>query len=78
MIPSAYNNMQLFQTAAYVVILNEMVHDARIVPLDARHPGAGGVGTDCGTETPSISRCGLSAREGQYPRLATGITRSTR
>jgi hypothetical protein len=35
MMPSAYNNnMQLFQTAAYVVILNEMVHDARIVPLD--------------------------------------------
>ena len=33
--PSAYNNnMQLFQTADYVVILNEMVHDARIIPLD--------------------------------------------
>ena len=37
MIPSAYNNnMQLFQTAAYVVIFNEMVHDTRIVPLDGR------------------------------------------
>ena len=33
--PSAYNNnMQLFQTGNHVVILNEMVHDARIVPLD--------------------------------------------
>ena len=33
--PSAYNNnMQLFQTADHVVILNEMVHDARIVLLD--------------------------------------------
>ena len=33
--PSAYNNnMQLFQTADHMVILNEMVHDARIVPLD--------------------------------------------
>ncbi len=33
--PRAYNNhMQLFQTADYVVILNEMVHDARIIPLD--------------------------------------------
>ena len=33
--PSAYNNnFQLFQTPEYVVILNEMVHDARIVPLD--------------------------------------------
>ncbi len=37
MTPSAYNNnMQLFQTADHVVILNEMVHDARIVPLDGR------------------------------------------
>ena len=37
--PSAYNNnMQLFQTADHVVILNEMVHDARIIPLDgSRH-----------------------------------------
>ena len=35
--PSAYNNnFQLFQTPEYVVILNEMVHDARIVPLDGR------------------------------------------
>ena len=35
--PSAYNNnMQLFQTDDHVVILNEMVHDARIIPLDGR------------------------------------------
>ena len=35
MIPSAYNNVfQLFQTPDHVVILNEMVHDARIVALD--------------------------------------------
>lgn len=37
MSPSAYNNVvQLFQTENYVVLLNEMVHDARIVPLDNR------------------------------------------
>ena len=37
MMPSAYNNnMQLFQNAGHVVILNEMVHDARIVPLEPR------------------------------------------
>ena len=36
-VPAGYNqNLQLFQTASYVVILNEMVHDARIVPLDGR------------------------------------------
>ena len=35
--PSAYNNnMQVFQTPEYVVILNEMVHDSRIIPLDGR------------------------------------------
>ncbi len=35
--PSAYNNnVQLFQSPGYVVILNEMIHDARVVPLDGR------------------------------------------
>jgi hypothetical protein len=35
--PSAYNNnMQLIQTEDAVVIVTEMVHDARIVPLDGR------------------------------------------
>ena len=37
MTPSAYNNnVQLFQTADHVVILNEMVHNARVIPLDGR------------------------------------------
>jgi hypothetical protein len=41
MIPGSYNNnFQLFQTPGYVVILNEMVHDARIVPLDGRPHGS--------------------------------------
>ncbi len=41
-LPSAYNNtVQIFQTTDYVVVLNEMIHDARIVPLDGRpHLGA--------------------------------------
>ena len=40
MVPSAYNNnVQLLQTADHVVILNEMVHNARIVPLDGRPHG---------------------------------------
>jgi len=30
------NNVMIFQTSDHVVILNEMVHDARIVPLDGR------------------------------------------
>jgi hypothetical protein len=37
MMPSAYNNHVLIvQNSDYVVILNEMVHDARIIPLDGR------------------------------------------
>ncbi len=37
MLPSAYNNnVQLFQTPDTVVIFNEMVHNARVVPLDGR------------------------------------------
>lgn len=40
MVPGAYNNnVQLLQTPGYVLILNEMVHDARIVPLDGRPHG---------------------------------------
>lgn len=35
MTPAAYNNnVQLFQTEDYVVLLNEMNHNARIIPLD--------------------------------------------
>ncbi len=41
MLPAAYNmNVQIFQTADHVVILNEMVHNARIVPLDGSDHGA--------------------------------------
>jgi hypothetical protein len=38
--PSAYNNnVQLVQTKDHVMLLNEMVHDARIIPLDGRPHG---------------------------------------
>ena len=38
--PSAYNNnVQIVQTKDHVMLLNEMVHDARIVPLDTRPRG---------------------------------------
>jgi hypothetical protein len=38
--PSGYNNnIQLIQTRDHVVILNEMVHDARVVPLSTRPHG---------------------------------------
>ncbi len=37
MLPSAYNNnYQILQVPGYVVILIEMIHDVRIIPLDGR------------------------------------------
>ena len=37
MLPAAYNNnLQLVQTPGYVVIITEMIHEARIVPVDGR------------------------------------------
>jgi hypothetical protein len=37
MIPTNYNNGKLIlQTPGYVVILSEMIHDARIIPIDGR------------------------------------------
>ena len=40
MTPAAYNqNVELFQTRQNVVILNEMIHNARIVPMDGRPHG---------------------------------------
>ncbi len=40
MTPEAYNNdFQFFQTPEYAVILNEMVHSARVIPLDGRPHG---------------------------------------
>ena len=39
MLPGAYNNfVQLFQLPGTVVVLNEMVNDVRLIPLDDRPP----------------------------------------
>ena len=39
MLPAGYNNYyKIVQAAGYVVILVEMAHDARIIPLDGRAP----------------------------------------
>jgi hypothetical protein len=40
MTPGQYNNhVQIFQTPDYVVLLTEMIHDARIIPIDGRPHG---------------------------------------
>jgi hypothetical protein len=37
MLPGPYNNnLQIIQTAEHVVLVTEMIHDARIVPIDGR------------------------------------------
>jgi hypothetical protein len=37
MLPAGYNNnVQIVQTPGFVVIASEMIHDARVVPLDGR------------------------------------------
>jgi hypothetical protein len=42
MLPAGYNNnLQFVQTASHVVIVSEMIHDARIVPLDGRAAAPG-------------------------------------
>lgn len=36
-VPSLYNNnVQIFQTGEHIVLMTEMIHDARIIPLDNR------------------------------------------
>jgi hypothetical protein len=41
MLPGGYNNnYQILQTPGYVVILIEMIHDVRIIPLDGRPHGS--------------------------------------
>ena len=35
--PGAYNNfVEIFQTPTHVALLNEMINDHRIIPLDGR------------------------------------------
>ncbi len=37
MLPGPYNNLyQIYQTPNYVTILSEMIHEARVIPLDGR------------------------------------------
>jgi hypothetical protein len=44
MLPGAYNNnYQIIQTPDTVVIFNEMIHDARIIPMDTRPHAPSGI-----------------------------------
>ena len=57
-VPAGYNqNLQIFQTADHVVILHEMVHDARIVPLDGRAHVSDNVRQWMGNSPGTVARC---------------------
>ena len=63
-VPGGYNqNIQLFQTPDHLVIFTEMVHDARIVPLDGRaRPSSPRNSATAAPPTPSRSpRRGMAA-----------------
>ena len=50
--PTTYNsNFQLLQTPGHVAIVNEMIHDVRIVPLDGRPHVAGDIRQLLGRDT---------------------------
>jgi hypothetical protein len=90
--PGGYNNgNQIFQAPGYVTIVNEMIHEARIVPLDGRPHVSGAIRTHLGdsrgrwegdtlvVETRNIAdRLGLGANNtGASPEL-TIVERFTR
>jgi hypothetical protein len=43
MLPGPYNNyVQIWQMPGYVIVFNEMIHDARLVPIEASAGASGG------------------------------------
>ena len=55
--PRAYNNnVQVFQTEDHVVLFTEMVHDARVVPLDGRPHLPGGMRQWSGSSRAPLGR----------------------
>ena len=79
MMPGFYNhNYQILQAPGYVAILVEMIHDARIIPLDGRpHLGPGHPATGWATR----AAAGKATRSSSRRRTSTtrcGSSRSSR
>ncbi len=76
MLPEPYNaNYQIVQTRDYVVILVEMVHDARIIPLDGRPHLPAGTTLVVVTHalSPALSRRLYRWHQGGYSRLLISV-----
>ena len=68
MAPSAYNNnVHILQTANHVSLLNEMIHNARIVPFDSRVPPPPHVRLWAGYSTGTVGRRHARHRDDQLP-----------
>ena len=74
MLAGAYNNnYQIVQTPGYVMILVEMIHDVRIIPLDGR-PQLPARTSGSGWEVPAGA--GKATRWSSRRRTSTARTRS--
>ena len=85
MFPAGYNNAyQIVQTPGYVVIAHEMIHDARIIPLDRTaacrpSPASGSIGDSvaAGKATHSSSRRRTSTtKDGFRPAPPVGASKA--
>ena len=73
MIGGGYNAyVQLVQTSDYVVLLTEMVHDARIIPLNGRPPLPRNIRQWRGDSTRPLGRRHAGRRDEELPERRTG------
>ena len=73
MMNAGYNtNYQIVQAPGYVMILTEMIHDVRIIPLDGRPQPPRG----CGSGSGSRAAAGKATRWWSRRRTSTARTRS--
>ena len=75
MLPGAYNNnYQIVQAPGYVMILVEMLHDVRIIPLDGRPPPAAERPPVDGKLTRPLGRRDTGRRDDEFHRQ-DGVSR---
>ena len=69
MLNTGYNsNYQIVQAPGYVMILVEMIHDARVIPIDGREPAPQAVRQWTGTSRGTLGGRDAGGRDGQLQR----------